>query len=76
MHVYVEVRKRTFSNPCVTKMDETSLKSRLYAAIGLTAIAMGLRNATVRRLKVPDLTTTVLTAHANWIGRGFITRGR
>jgi len=33
----------------------------LYAIIGLTAIAMGFRNATVRQLKVPDLTTTVLT---------------
>jgi uncharacterized membrane protein YoaK (UPF0700 family) len=29
--------------------------------IALTAIAMGLRNATVRRLAVPDLTATVLT---------------
>jgi uncharacterized membrane protein YoaK (UPF0700 family) len=35
--------------------------SRLYMMIVLTAIAMGLRNATVRRLRVPDLTTTVLT---------------
>ncbi|MGC4052338.1 MAG: YoaK family protein [Paludibaculum sp.] len=35
--------------------------SSLYAVITLTAIAMGLRNATVRRLAVPDLTTTVLT---------------
>jgi uncharacterized membrane protein YoaK (UPF0700 family) len=34
---------------------------RLFALIGLTAFAMGLRNASVRRLKVPDLTTTVLT---------------
>ena len=33
----------------------------LYALIMLTAVAMGLRNATVRRLAVPDLTTTVLT---------------
>jgi uncharacterized membrane protein YoaK (UPF0700 family) len=33
----------------------------LYALIALTAVAMGLRNATVRQLKVPDLTTTVLT---------------
>ncbi|MFG2632726.1 YoaK family protein [Streptomyces sp. NPDC048362] len=32
-----------------------------YALIALTAFAMGLRNATVRRLGVPDLTTTVLT---------------
>jgi uncharacterized membrane protein YoaK (UPF0700 family) len=29
--------------------------------IGLLALAMGLRNATVRRFAVPDLTTTVLT---------------
>ncbi|MDT5279483.1 MAG: hypothetical protein QOJ20_678 [Mycobacterium sp.] len=35
--------------------------SHLYAMIILTAVAMGLRNATVRRLAVPDLTTTVLT---------------
>ncbi|PVE21590.1 DUF1275 domain-containing protein [Microvirga sp. KLBC 81] len=35
--------------------------SWLFTLIGLTAVAMGLRNATVRRLKVPDLTTTVLT---------------
>jgi uncharacterized membrane protein YoaK (UPF0700 family) len=34
---------------------------RTYAIILLTALAMGLRNATVRKLAVPDLTTTVLT---------------
>lgn len=34
---------------------------QVMAIIGLTAIAMGFRNATVRQLKVPDLTTTVLT---------------
>ena len=34
---------------------------QLYAMIVLTAVAMGLRNATVRQLAVPDLTTTVLT---------------
>jgi uncharacterized membrane protein YoaK (UPF0700 family) len=34
---------------------------RLYAIIGLTGIAMGVRNATIRKLGVPDLTTTVLT---------------
>ncbi|WP_105971524.1 YoaK family protein [Streptomyces geranii] len=33
----------------------------VYALISVTAFAMGLRNATVRRLGVPDLTTTVLT---------------
>ncbi|MFI6338038.1 YoaK family protein [Streptomyces sp. NPDC050535] len=32
-----------------------------YAVIVLTAVAMGLRNATVRKLGVADLTTTVLT---------------
>lgn len=32
-----------------------------YALIALTAFAMGLRNATVIKLGVPDLTTTVLT---------------
>ena len=34
---------------------------RLYAMIACTAIAMGMRNAAVRKLAVPDLTTTVLT---------------
>lgn len=33
----------------------------VYALIAVTAVAMGFRNATVRRLGVPDLTTTVLT---------------
>ncbi|MER7670797.1 YoaK family protein [Kitasatospora sp. NPDC096128] len=32
-----------------------------YALIGLLALAMGGQNAVVRSLKVPDLTTTVLT---------------
>jgi uncharacterized membrane protein YoaK (UPF0700 family) len=32
-----------------------------YLVIALLAFAMGVRNATVRRLAVPDLTTTVLT---------------
>ena len=32
-----------------------------YAIIALLAFAMGVRNATVRRLAVPDMTTTVLT---------------
>jgi uncharacterized membrane protein YoaK (UPF0700 family) len=32
-----------------------------YSMIGLLALAMGLQNATARRLGVPDLTTTVLT---------------
>src|SRR5579859_1105799 len=33
---------------------------RLYAMIDLAAIAMGMRKAAVRKLAVPDLTTTVL----------------
>jgi uncharacterized membrane protein YoaK (UPF0700 family) len=35
--------------------------TRVYAVIVLTALAMGLRNATVRKIAQPDLTTTVLT---------------
>jgi uncharacterized membrane protein YoaK (UPF0700 family) len=34
---------------------------RMYAMIAFTATAMGMRNAAVRKLAVPDLTTTVLT---------------
>lgn len=34
---------------------------RLYSAIVLTGVAMGIRNAVIRKLAVPDLTTTVLT---------------
>lgn len=34
---------------------------KVYALIILTALAMGVRNAAVRKLAVPDLTTTVLT---------------
>ncbi|MEC3948125.1 YoaK family protein [Sphingobium sp. HWE2-09] len=33
----------------------------VYIIITLTGLAMGFRNATIRQLKVPDLTTTVLT---------------
>jgi len=32
-----------------------------YSIIVLTAFAMGIRNATVRKMAIPDLTTTVLT---------------
>ncbi len=35
--------------------------SLTYGVIVLTALAMGVRNAVVRKLAVPDLTTTVLT---------------
>jgi len=33
----------------------------VYAVIGFTGLAMGVRNATVRKMGMPDLTTTVLT---------------
>jgi uncharacterized membrane protein YoaK (UPF0700 family) len=42
-------------------LDVGSSSARLYVVIALTALAMGLRNATVRHLAEPDLTTTVLT---------------
>jgi uncharacterized membrane protein YoaK (UPF0700 family) len=38
-----------------------AVASSQLAMVALTAIAMGARNATVRQLKVADLTTTVLT---------------
>ena len=40
---------------------QTSAVLRTFGIILLTALAMGVRNATVRKLAVPDLTTTVLT---------------
>jgi uncharacterized membrane protein YoaK (UPF0700 family) len=47
----------------------------LFAIIILTGLAMGFRNATIRQLKIPDLTTTVLTltltglaADSRWAG--------
>jgi uncharacterized membrane protein YoaK (UPF0700 family) len=42
--------------------------AQLYTLIALTALAMGVRNATVRRLAVPDLTTTVLTLTLTGLG--------
>jgi uncharacterized membrane protein YoaK (UPF0700 family) len=39
----------------------TPVPARMFVIIALTAVAMGFRNATIRQLKVPDLTTTVLT---------------
>src|SRR5260221_4599411 len=42
-----------------TELVESPL--RLYSAIALTGVAMGIRNAVVRKLAIPDLTTTVLT---------------
>src|ERR1700744_5374038 len=37
------------------------MSTALYEIIALTALGMGIRNGTVRRLSVPELTTTVLT---------------
>src|SRR5712692_8995948 len=39
-----------------------------FALITLTALAMGARNAAVRKLAIPDLTTTVLTLTITGIG--------
>jgi uncharacterized membrane protein YoaK (UPF0700 family) len=36
-------------------------EANVYAILALTGLAMGYRNGTIRQLKVPDLTTTVLT---------------
>ena len=41
--------------------DPVHVDARLLMIIALTAMAMGFRNATIRQLKVPDMTTTVLT---------------
>src|SRR2546422_9373710 len=43
----------------VTGNEMTSVS--VYLLIVVTAVAMGLRNAVVRKLAIPDLTTTVLT---------------
>jgi uncharacterized membrane protein YoaK (UPF0700 family) len=36
-------------------------KLKIFSIIALTAVAMGLRNSVMRKLAIPDLTTTVLT---------------
>jgi uncharacterized membrane protein YoaK (UPF0700 family) len=41
---------------------------QLFVLIALTALAMGIRNAAVRKLAIPDLTTTVLTLTVTGIG--------
>ncbi len=45
-----------------------SPEARLYLIIALTGVAMGYRNATIRQLKVADLTTTVLTLTLTGLG--------
>jgi Protein of unknown function (DUF1275) len=42
-------------------------KLKIAFVIALTAVVMGLRNAVVRKLGVPDLTTTVLTLTIRWV---------
>ena len=41
--------------------DSSGSSFQVYSIIVLTACAMGIRNATVRKMAIPDLTTTVLT---------------
>jgi uncharacterized membrane protein YoaK (UPF0700 family) len=36
-------------------------RQKIFSIIALTAVAMGLRNSVVRKLGIPDFTTTVLT---------------
>jgi uncharacterized membrane protein YoaK (UPF0700 family) len=43
------------------KLSSGTLDATVYVVIVLTGIAMGFRNATIRQLKIPDVTTTVLT---------------
>lgn len=47
---------------------------RAYLMIALLALAMGLRNATVRRIGLRDLATTVLTSSLSDLGMGIATR--
>jgi uncharacterized membrane protein YoaK (UPF0700 family) len=47
-----------------------------YTIVLSTAMAMGLRNAVVRKLAVPDLTTTVLTLTLSGTGCGLFIAGR
>src|SRR5882762_6404542 len=49
---------------CAALAAAAGTRAALFAAYGvivLTALAMGVRNATVRKIALPDLTTTVLT---------------
>ncbi len=48
---------------------------RMFAIIALTAVAMGFRNATIRQLKVTDLTTTVLTLTLTGLGADSVAAG-
>jgi uncharacterized membrane protein YoaK (UPF0700 family) len=46
---------------CFAPLEGQPISMPLYGIIALTALGMGIRNGTVRRLAVPELTTTVLT---------------
>jgi uncharacterized membrane protein YoaK (UPF0700 family) len=46
-----------------------------YALIGLLSTSMGLQNAAVRRLRIPDLTTTVLTGTITALGSDLLVAG-
>jgi uncharacterized membrane protein YoaK (UPF0700 family) len=48
--------------------DSSGSSFQLYSIIVLTACAMGIRNATVRKMAIPDLTTTVLTLTLTGLG--------
>jgi uncharacterized membrane protein YoaK (UPF0700 family) len=50
------------------KRDLLEHSFQTFALIALTALAMGTRNAAVRKLAIPDLTTTVLTLTITGIG--------
>jgi uncharacterized membrane protein YoaK (UPF0700 family) len=47
------------------------LPTALYGIIAVTALGMGMRNGTIRRLGIPELTTTVLTLTVAAIGFDF-----
>jgi uncharacterized membrane protein YoaK (UPF0700 family) len=59
----LEVVVLTAASVCAIgyKGDVVAPSIQPLALIGLTALAMGTRNAAVRKLAIPDLTTTVLT---------------
>jgi uncharacterized membrane protein YoaK (UPF0700 family) len=59
----IEVLLLTAASLCALghKGDLVDPSLQPLALIALTAVAMGIRNAAVRKLAIPDLTTTVLT---------------
>jgi uncharacterized membrane protein YoaK (UPF0700 family) len=53
---------------------EPQISTGLYGIIALSALGLGVRNGTVRRLAVPELTTTVLTLTIAALGFDFSLR--